>query len=475
MWPLFLTYSITTCKTIHTTSKATLQILHDVSTFLRLNPFVINTTIVSNTPLTFFVDELPFFGRFGTRTSYTCISTFLEDGIAIDTTKAGIRKKGRVTVRKGDAAGTVEVVHETTIQAFFPLMYYVKQRLLESDSVILNRLQEMLEGRSPATNDKGLIQTSETTPLYIYRFLGVTSCVITGFLRGYDFILKAIILLVVHQVSIYKGADPYGLFHLSLNQSSENKSGVTEWLNMGYWKDTEIFPEACRALALKLCQAAKRKKGDRILDVGHGTGESLIFLLTDPAIPRPARIVGITSLDAHHRRSKERISRLQVSEDTFNVLLYLGDAVCRNTVSAEHPLKPENGQVFDTVLALDCAYHFDTRRAFLSQAMAKLDVGGRIALADMCFVSHHAWIKWITRTLRLLPGDNIVTVDEYAAMMTQLGYNEVEIEDITDEVFPGFLKFLRSQGVGWRIFSLIFSWYLSAMEARFIIASGVRQ
>ncbi|GLB40002.1 putative VIT family protein [Lyophyllum shimeji] len=39
----------------------------------------------------------------------------------------------------------------------------------------------------------------------------------------------------------------------------------TEWLNMGFWRHTDVFREACAALAVKLIQAAQCKAGDRIL------------------------------------------------------------------------------------------------------------------------------------------------------------------------------------------------------------------
>lgn len=45
-----------------------------------------------------------------------------------------------------------------------------------------------------------------------------------------------IVVKVWMQYIMPKLADPYGLFHLELNESSGNASNAkTEWLNMGYW------------------------------------------------------------------------------------------------------------------------------------------------------------------------------------------------------------------------------------------------
>ncbi|KAF8350013.1 S-adenosyl-L-methionine-dependent methyltransferase [Amanita rubescens] len=247
--------------------------------------------------------------------------------------------------------------------------------------------------------------------------------------------------------------DPYHLFHLTLNKRPGDQSKVpsTEWLNIGYWKDTDIFPDACRALALKLNQAAKRREGDSVLDVGHGTGESIMFMLTDPAVPRPSRIVGITSLPMHHQRTKDRVAILQNSRTQVDLYLV-----------SDIPLAPPSDTLFDCVLALDCAYHFDTRRVFLSQALAKLVAGGKIALADMCFEPRYQWLIWLTAKLGIVPKENIVTIEEYALAMKKAGFIDIEIEDFT---------VCRPQ---WWLFSIIYGWYLSAMGVKFVLASGSR-
>ena len=203
-----------------------------------------------------------------------------------------------------------------------------------------------------------------------------------------------------------------------------------------------------------------------LLDVGHGTGESLVFMLSDPSTPRPSRLVGITSLPLHHEQSKERIAAVQSSAQ---VNLYLGDAVYRSS-SIGHPLSPQSEESFDCVLALDCAYHFKTRRDFLSQSLVKLSPGGRIALADMCFDPHYRWVEKLAEML--IPKENIVSMDQYMLTMKDIGFAEVEVEDITSNVFPRFLEFLRGKGLQWWIFSSAYGWFLYAMGVKFVIASG---
>ncbi|KAJ4489315.1 S-adenosyl-L-methionine-dependent methyltransferase [Lentinula edodes] len=272
--------------------------------------------------------------------------------------------------------------------------------------------------------------------------------------------------------------DPYGLFHLSLNRRSgedENEPPKTEWLNMGYWKDTKVFPDACQALALKLIQTAQCKEGGKILDVGHGTGESLILLLTHTSVPRPGYLSGITSIPMHHQRSLERLKSI-VAADT-KITLHVGDAVYHQDVSAaNHPLNPSSSVTFDNILALDCAYHFQSRETFLRQSFHQLDPGGRISLADICFANTPpmTWkARLVRRFLKLMPKENAITISEYANCLERIGYVDVKVEDISEEVFPGFVGFLKPRGLVWWIFgSVLYSYH--AAGARFVIASGYR-
>ncbi|KAJ3762857.1 hypothetical protein EV360DRAFT_34776 [Lentinula raphanica] len=212
-----------------------------------------------------------------------------------------------------------------------------------------------------------------------------------------------------------KTNDPYGLFHLSLNKrqgEDANSPPVTEWLNMGYWKDTNIFPDACQALALKLVRAA------------------------------------------------------QCQEDG-NVF---------GTLSA-HPLNPSStSNRFNSILALDCAYHFQTRELFLRQSFHQLLPNGRIALADICFsnaLPMNPWVRLIRRVLKLMPQENAISIDDYIRCLEQIGYEDAKIEDISEDVFPGFVAFLKSRGLGWWLFGFVMYQYYSA-GARFVIASASR-
>lgn len=215
------------------------------------------------------------------------------------------------------------------------------------------------------------------------------------------------------------------------------------------------------------------------VDVGYGTGESLIFLLSDDQVPRPSSLTGITSLVEQHCRAQDRLTSLQSSllEPKPEVALYAGDAVYHHP-TLDHPLDPSSPRCFDTILALDCAYHFNTRFAFLSQSFVKLLPGGRIALADICIDPSalgygKAWL--ITSFFGLMPKQNMVSKEEYVSVMKKIGYVDAQLRDITEDVFPGFIRFLKGRGWGWWVLAIVIDRCVVNAGARFVIVSGARK
>ncbi|KAF8912719.1 hypothetical protein CPB84DRAFT_1742213 [Gymnopilus junonius] len=224
-------------------------------------------------------------------------------------------------------------------------------------------------------------------------------------------------------------SDPYGLFHLTLNRLPSQDPSLppkTEWLNMGYWK----------------CSKTKER------------WKSI-------------------SLDIHHLRSVDRVRKYQGSHELTDpkVDMYQADAVFDDK-GTNHPLRMS--LPFDSILALDCAYHFSTRQRFLQQSFQNLAPGGYIALADICFSAtalQSRRTKILTSVLRLMPAENLISTEGYVSQMNDVGYEDVILQDITDNVFPGFSAFLKSRQWGWKLFGLVIDWYASA-GAKFIIISG---
>jgi len=227
---------------------------------------------------------------------------------------------------------------------------------------------------------------------------------------------------------------------------------------MGYWKTTQVFPEACEALALKVIELSNCLPSGHVLDVGHGCGDSLLLYLRHPKVPRPVSLTGITSLRCHHERSQTRVAALQADQDLEHripVQMYLGDAVFRSS-ARRHPLDPCQYPPWTTITAIDCAYHFHSRKTFLSQAFHCLQPGGRIALADLAMDSPLSpFMITVLSALLAIQRENIISSARYYSVLQEIGFENIVIEDISMDVFPSFRRFLSSRGGAWSGFQML--------------------
>lgn len=199
-----------------------------------------------------------------------------------------------------------------------------------------------------------------------------------------------------------------------------------------------------------------------------------MFLLSHSEVPAPSELVGITSISTHSFRARDRVARLQRSlHSNVKVTMYCGDVVYRPQ-AVQHPLEPLPSNYYDTILALDCAYHFQTRRDFLRQCFDRLVPGGRIALADICFDSaamQKLSTKLFITTIRAMPRQNALSKEQYVADMLSMGYVDVKMEDISEDVFPGFVRLLKGKGWTWWVFGNVIS-LLASCGARFVVVSA---
>lgn len=72
-----------------------------------------------------------------------------------------------------------------------------------------------------------------------------------------------------------------------------------------------------------------------------------------------------------------------------------------------------------------------------------------------------------------MPTENMVSAETYVRDMEEMGYVDVQFKDITESVFPGFVRFLKGRGIGWFAFGCFMEWF-AWMGAQFVIVNAAK-
>ncbi len=224
----------------------------------------------------------------------------------------------------------------------------------------------------------------------------------------------------------------HDLAELALNRDNQS------WGNLGYWKSATEYSDACRALALLLGEQAGLDSQSEVFDAGFGCGDQLLLWLTDF---RVAEVRGVNL-----SRSQTAFARTKLAAAGFKAA-----AIVQGDISNSETWHVAlGGNRPSHVLALDCAYHFPSRQAFIAQAHRQLAPAGRIALTDFMLSDRHRTgsfthrlLVWMLKRSHIAE-TNIVHRARYLDQLRTAGFEEVRITDISQHVMPGFASFVRT-------------------------------
>ncbi|KAJ0424718.1 hypothetical protein BJY00DRAFT_309135 [Aspergillus carlsbadensis] len=274
--------------------------------------------------------------------------------------------------------------------------------------------------------------------------------------------------------------DHYGLEHQVLNMDFEPE---TMWMNVGFWKNNpKSLPEACQALleeVLNTARLSKHHKNEQrfsVLEVGCGCAEPARFLRREFADDLDV-YVGVTlngcqaaeaarRLDAQCGMGTGDNSKDHTVRYGGNNHIYRADAAdpsswpesLQNVLKHVSSQPDRDGTTSDNhtlwLLAIDTLYHFTpTRKHILTHAHQTLNAS--LMATDIIIPDNLSWVNRLK--LRAVffglqvPWANIVTGDEYIAMLVECGYarENITLVDITEHCFAGFDEWTRTHMRMW--------------------------
>lgn len=210
-----------------------------------------------------------------------------------------------------------------------------------------------------------------------------------------------------------------------------NRGHATLWGNLGDWSQASDYVDAAGALALRLGEAAGLRPGQTVVDLGSGAGDQLRLWVEAFGV---GHVTGVERDPELASQARRRLSEWGLDG---RVSVVAGDA-------ADAPWSDDSA---DCTLALDSAYFFQGRAAFLQRCRAVLRPNGVLAVTDLLLGEGHA-----ARLARLVapvfgvPRSNLMTEGEYREVMSSHGFGRIEMRDCTDDVLGGFSRWTEAGG-----------------------------
>jgi ubiquinone/menaquinone biosynthesis C-methylase UbiE len=229
-------------------------------------------------------------------------------------------------------------------------------------------------------------------------------------------------------------------------------------MHHGYWDDADddvSFEVAGNRLTDKLAGMLAIEPGDRLLDIGCGSGAPAIRLATAHHLD----VVGISVSGRQVELANERAASAGLAD---RLSFELADAMNL----------PYPDESFDLVWALESLHHMPDRWHVIRQAARVLRPGGRMAIGDFLEVPGGTGADGVDLVREGLL--EIVGLDEYLSHIRAAGLVPEATEDVSDHTRPSWAKSvamfeeardLAEQHIGAAQFEVVLSRFRQLSEA----------
>jgi ubiquinone/menaquinone biosynthesis C-methylase UbiE len=219
-----------------------------------------------------------------------------------------------------------------------------------------------------------------------------------------------------------------------IGTDSPTASGL--YLNLGYWREAVDLDQACEALVELVGRRAQLGDSGLLVDCGFGfADQDLYWARRHPDLA----VVGLNITASHVDVARERVAAAGLAD---RIDLRLASAT-------EMPLADASA---DAVIALESAFHFRTRERFFREALRVLKPGGRIVTADILPILENSGRRQDARLSRVwrwtasrfsIPSENTYPRKDYRALLQRLGFVDVEVESIREQVYAPLYRHLK--------------------------------
>ncbi|GHH93572.1 class I SAM-dependent methyltransferase [Streptomyces capillispiralis] len=184
-------------------------------------------------------------------------------------------------------------------------------------------------------------------------------------------------------------------------------------LHLGYWTDAEdhsSFQAATEHLTALMVERLAPRTGQRVLDIGCGTGRPAFHLAAGHVV----EVLGVS------------VSRRQIEHASGRArFLRLADRVHFELADAQHLPYPDGS--FDAGWFLESLIHMPDKARAVREAARVLRPGARLAVADMF---HEPGRDWSAPH----PLVTAVPLDAYEPLLTDGGFEVLDLTDVTPHV-----------------------------------------
>ncbi|MBS2038797.1 class I SAM-dependent methyltransferase [bacterium] len=199
-------------------------------------------------------------------------------------------------------------------------------------------------------------------------------------------------------------------------------------IHFGVWDDPEVSgadlmqtAEAMERMCQLLLDLADIQPGQQVLDVGCGFGGTLASLNERLS---PVRMTGL-NIDA---RQLEVARQRALAREGNQLDFVVGDA-CQ---------LPFPDASFDRVLAVECIFHFPSRRAFFEHAARVLKPGGNLTLSDFVLPEGTPPAQYDGTTEVLWGPHTAIDLAHYQQLAAEVGLRLTGGQDISASVMPSY-------------------------------------